>query len=81
MVAVSSRRARSRRSRKDQTLAGAGVTVDNTVSDHDAGGTEAVVVTVDRLDAVVFGGDIRDVDNVLASLLLARLAAGLRCRA
>ena len=49
----------------------AGVTVDNTVSDHDAGGTEAVVVTVDCPDAVVFGGDVRGgVDDILAELVV-----------
>ena len=48
-----------------------GVTVDNTVSDHDAGGTEAVVVAVNGPDTVVLRGDIRGgINDVLAELVV-----------
>ena len=46
----------------------------------DAGGTEAVVVAVDRPDAVVFGGNVRGgVDDVLAELVVGEGASQQGC--
>ena len=57
-----------------------GVTVDDAVSDHDAGGTEAVVVTVDRPDAIVLRGNVRGgVDDVLTELVVGEGATQQGC--